>query len=362
MKLPKLDDLIDEQKNIYFHSENENIFVVGPPGSGKTTLAIFRAKYLIELKLNILIITRNRMLAALAKELGGDKVTSKTMHEFIASDHSKKIGSWAPNPIRYQFQWDTIINSYANADIKPEIDHLIIDEGQNLPSGFFRWATIFAAKTVTVFADENQTIDPLRATIAEICAANLPSPIRLHQNHRNTVEVARVAEHFYHALSKLPPGVVQKSRGGETPYLAHFNSLNDFSKQVISRYKNRGESIGIIVYEVNEVENLFNHFKQALPAERVDSYTNESANADAGKNLLNPGITILSGESAIGLEFDAVFLLDLSRSLPTHNLDDYRRLYMLCSRAKTALILATISNPLNDSQIASLPDERILNR
>lgn len=38
MKLPKLDDLVDEQMLVYEHDPDENLFVAGPPGSGKPVL------------------------------------------------------------------------------------------------------------------------------------------------------------------------------------------------------------------------------------------------------------------------------------------------------------------------------------
>ena len=67
MKLPKLDDLIDEQSVVYDHRPNEHLFVAGPPGSGKTSLAVLRARFLGDLGQTVALVTRNRMLASLAR-------------------------------------------------------------------------------------------------------------------------------------------------------------------------------------------------------------------------------------------------------------------------------------------------------
>jgi superfamily I DNA/RNA helicase len=64
----------------------------------------------------------------------------------------------------------------------------------------------------------------------------------------------------------------------------------------------------------------------------------------------------------IGLEFDTVFLLDLHRSLPCARADDHRRMYMLCARARDALLLIDWSPYLTGRQLAALPAPPVLVR
>ena len=100
----------------------------------------------------------------------------------------------------------------------------------------------------------------------------------------------------------------------------------------------------------------------AKPA-RVNCYTNEAApGAEFGIRLLEPGVTVLTGESAIGLEFESVFLQDLTRSLPCKTEMQYRRMYMLCARARNSLILVNGPDPLSAEQIADLPPPKLLSR
>jgi SAM-dependent methyltransferase len=209
----------------------------------------------------------------------------------------------------------------------------------------------------------DQTTNPLTASLREIRNAGLPEPIRLQANHRNTEEIALVAEHF-HCSAILPPATVQRGRNGDTPRLVSISTWNEFVIIVATRYKNQAGSIGVIVCRVEDAKNLCEQLKRALPAPiRVDMYTNKTPKGDENNiQTLARGITILTGESAIGLEFDTVFLQDLHRSLPCQTVEQSRRMYMLCARARNSLILINGPTALAPNQIAALPHPNYLNR
>ncbi len=363
MKLPALDDLIDEQRTIYEHPPDVSLFVAGPPGSGKTTLAVHRARFVANVGQTVVVVTKNRMLAALARELGGDVFETATMNRHVWNDHRNRLGTNPPEVQKYFYDWDAIDTNYVAAQLTPPFDHLVVDEGQNLPPGFFAWARKHGAKTITVFADEDQAIDDQRSSLQEICdAADLPDPVRLTQNHRNTPEIAAVAKHF-HQSQVIPAGVVRRGRGGEVPRLVRVTSPADLVQAVVTRFRNRGEAIGLVVRTKQEAVDLQADIATALAGTRVDQYTSDSyGGAEHDIRILEPGVTILTGESVIGLEFDAVFLLDHSRSLPCTNSADRRRMYMLCARARDALVVVDGPENLTPVQIAALPPPTILAR
>lgn len=364
MKLPLLDDLIHEQLDIYDADPETPLFVLGPPGSGKTSLAVLRMQLLRSLGHSCLLITKNRLLASLGSQLGNQALNVTTMHSFISSDHSQRIGCFAPEPYGpFIYDWPTLLSNYERANIEPQWDHLVIDEGQNLPAGFFAWAVRYGAKTVSVFANEDQTTDSQRASIEDILAAPMPDPIRLSANHRNTREIAALAEHF-HRSSTLPPAVVKRPRSGDMPRLVTFTQWSDAISSIANRLTNRGGSIGVIVYPVSKAQAVHQMLKSALPPEtRVDLYTHRMPKgAEQNIHPMKAGITVLTGESAIGLEFDSVYLQDLSRSLPSIDKDQCRRMYMLCARARDSLILLNEPSPLTTAQLSSLPDSTLLSR
>jgi superfamily I DNA/RNA helicase len=366
MRLPSLDDLlrVPEQMRVFEHPPDDHLFVAGPPGSGKTSLAVYRARNLMNQGRTVCLITRNRMLAALARQLG-DGVASNTMHSFVASDYASRHRRFVPQVEPYVFDWEQVFSDYRAGGALPVFDHLIIDEAQNLPPGFFQWARAFGGRFLDVFADEEQAISPERSSLQEVRdRAGLPDPFRLTLNHRNTPEIAEVAEHFHESAVRLAPGRVQRPPSGEIPGLIELSSFADLVGRVVTRLRNRRESIGVIVQKVNEVDQVLGLVRGQLRAgERVDAYTSDTAaGAEAGIHIREPGVTIITGESAIGLEFDCVFLLDLARSLPCRDPADKRRMYMLCARARDSLVLVNGPEKLSAAALDALPRPPTLRR
>ena len=361
MRLPKATEFVGELENLFDRSPSENLFIVGPPGSGKTSLAIHRATYLTNRNKSVLVVTRNKILASLAHQLGDRQIETNTMHSFCSKNYWDNFQERMPEYYSYRYIWPKIIEHYESKKVEPKYDHIIIDEGQNLPRDFFKWAFRFAGRNSTVFADENQTTDELCASINDILDAGWANPIRLTRNHRNTKQIAAVAEHFHQSI-RLPPARVVREKVGEIPLFISITKWDDLVDRVGIRIGNRRESIGIIVQSIDSVNLLTALLRKSLDqAVRIHSYTSAySGNAASEVRSMEPGVTILTGESVIGLEFDVVYLVDLDRSLPCDTLEKSRRLYMLCARARDTLFLVSGPSELSQQQISSLPQPPVL--
>lgn len=369
MKLPSFSELLDEQRSVLMADPDRSILVVGPPGSGKTSVALWRANILAgpEYQRRVTVVTKNRLLAALATQISQDHgnapVTSTTMHTLVWHHYRDTFNRTIPQCSRYNFDWPQVLRDYEAADTEPLIDHLIVDEGQNLPKEFFVWARRFGASTVSVFADENQSTEDGGCHVADLQEAGFTEMHLLTVNHRNTLEIAELVEHF-HQNRNVPPAPAQRGRSNEPPRMITVISWEELAQQAAIRFGNRGGSIGMIVYRVNYIHTLYNLLRNLLPTARVDKYTSKAApQAEDAIRLLDAGITIISGESAIGLEFDTVYLQDLDRSLPpmTGSVNQ-RRLYMLCARARDTLLLVNGPSPLTAVQLSSLPPPPFLDR
>ena len=90
MRLPTYDELakVDEQLNVLEHPLDESLFVVGPPGSVKTVLAVQRAGMVAKgmetaLYEPTLLISYNRMLRRLLNLLGGGSLRAQTAQSFV---------------------------------------------------------------------------------------------------------------------------------------------------------------------------------------------------------------------------------------------------------------------------------------
>jgi hypothetical protein len=368
MRLPSFTELTDEQKKVFLQDPLKSILVVGPPGTGKTSCALWKAQVLAkEYGLNVTLVTRNRMLSALAVQIsqdhGGAPVKSVTMHGCVSNDYISNGFSYPiPAHVPYDYDWERIMELYEADNVQPSVDHLIVDEGQNLPIGFFIWAKRFLAKEMSVFADEDQTTDVDGCRVGQLISAGYRAAIPLTLNHRNTEEIANLVTAF-HVKGRIPHAPAKRGRSGDAPRLMQVANWQELAQRVAVRYQNVGAAVGVILYKQHHITAFHELLTALLPNDRVDHYTSQAQpRAEQAIKMREPGVTIISGQSAIGLEFETVFLQDLNRSLPMRQDVDYRRMYMLCSRARDTLILVNGPTPLSAAQLAALPPPPLLER
>lgn len=366
MRLPAWSELIEEQKTIFEFPLDKNLFVAGPPGSGKTTLAIQRAQLLKGASKSTSIITYNRMLRRLISLVSKNAIHSSTMHSYVArhfrSLTSKNIPTHPSD--RYAYDWTQITCQLKDkAQSANRLGHLVIDEGQDLDPGFFNYAVMHIGVNVTVFADDDQTISDRGSTLEQIrTAACLPQPILLKENHRNSPEIAKVAEYFHNG--RLPAARVRRQFIGEPPVLASVSNLEQAANRISNWFSNRGGSIGVIVNLNSTGIALKERISKIIPSNRIDLYTSSDCNEDA-INILATGITILNRQSVKGQEFDTVFICELEALLPCDSIAKRRALYMMCSRARDFLFLLYATSAITSSSgdaLACLPGPELLKR
>ena len=363
MRLPTYEELAreDEQLDVLEHPLDQSLFVVGPPGSGKTVLAIQRAQMVKESMGSVSVITYNRMLRRLLALLG-DGIDASTFNRFISKDFYDRTRESIPKEPRnpYKYSWTDIFIALDEIDGGPNRKHLVVDEGQDLPEGFYRYASEYVAETMTVFADEDQALSGERTTLEQIkTVAGLDDPIILKKNHRNSPEVARLAEHFH--SGRLPAAQYERSPTGELPRLVGFSTMKSMAEFISNRYNTQGGSIGIIVAKNDYANATYRQLRELLPGKRIDIYLNEQKNEDK-INVLKDGVTVLNKKSVKGQEFDAVFILEIERFIPCRNDVERRAMYMMCSRARDTLFLVHGPNALSREAEQSLPGPNILER
>ena len=216
-----------EQLEVLEHPLDKSLFVAGPPGSGKTVLAVQRADMASEWTEDesVLIVTYNRMLRRLLYLLNEGAVDTRTMHSFVWADYQRRTGTPVPTEPNdsYAYMWTEMLYRLQQAWVVPDSSHLVVDEGQDLPN--FAYVSHHVARALTVFADDDQALSQQCTTLEQIKrAANLDDPIILKRNHRNTPEVAAVAEHFH--SGRLPAAEVTRGSNGQLPRLIRSRNID----------------------------------------------------------------------------------------------------------------------------------------
>lgn len=364
MRLPTYAEIARDEKQLAIIETplDQSLFVAGPPGSGKTVLAVHRAQRLAKAGHSVVLVTYNRMLRRLIVQVIGEekKVQVQTMHSFVGYHYCRQTNSnEAPSFRDYKYDWSTIFMTLERYDVHCSLTHVIVDEGQDLPKDFFQYLRDFVATTIIVFADEEQALSGNRSTLRDIKeAAGLDDPVLLKYNHRNRPEIARVAEHFH--AGSVPIPVVTCEPLGELPEVRLYREDGVVSL-IANWYRNRSGRIGVAVVKNGTGEVLCSQLQMQLPGKDVYLYTSERNNENE-IDLLGNGIIILNVKSIKGQEFDAVFVMEFDQLLLEVSEVNQRKMYMLCSRARDYLFLMYDGDHVPPEILQQLPDDGILKR
>lgn len=204
-----------------------NHLVSGPPGSGKSLLAAHRAVHLALTGRPTVLLTRSKLLCRLLQAtlddltVPGAAIEASTAHAWIM----RRYGRGAVRTADGWFDW-TELTGLAAATIDASettvTPHLVVDEGQDLPPGFYRMVRLSAVST-TVFADECQRLTETNSTLNEIASTlgHSTSRVEISGNHRNTREIAsspNTSESVAHsricrsAAARFLPSVATRAR------------------------------------------------------------------------------------------------------------------------------------------------------
>lgn len=358
MILPNWDEVKGRQRQVLDHPLSEHLFVIGPPGSGKTLLAIQRMTMLAEADKAVLLVTYNRMLRRLASLLHSSSADERTLHTHMYKDYPARTGAEPPQLTKYNFNWDEILLQLSKVSVRHFFSHVVVDEAQDLPEGSFKYLRA-TSQVLNIFADEDQALEDHKTTLEDIAAAaGLSEAIVLQDNYRNVPEVAAIAEHYH--SGRLPPATIKRKAIGERPVFLQCRNFSEVSTRIKDWFDVRGGTLGVIVDQNDTGKYLCRTLSDSLPSARVDFYEGSKCNED-GIELREPGITILNTKSVKGQEFDTVFILEVERFLPCRSDAMRRAMYMMCARARDYLRIVHVGSP-KPGVLAALPPPSLLER
>ena len=340
----RLIELTERQMLILdFLSTRRRAAIKGCAGSGKTMLALEKAKLLADQGFKVLLTCFNYALAEYLAHKVSDDVDVMHFHGLC-----RTFANEAGFPLkRVQDERDFYDNVLPNAlleatdELGPQYDAIIVDEGQDFKEHWFLPLTALLDDPdegiLYVFFDDNQNI---YSSITKIPGVIDEAPFSLQDNCRNTKKIHEMVTHFHHdhhLLRCLGPD-------GRQPEIHYYHDERDQKRQVQQ-----------LLHKLVNEERV-SHMDIVLLTPKSQSRSVFKTGDRLGNFILvekTPTgynqVQVSSIHTFKGLENRLVILAEVDESA-CQDLDSV--LYVGCSRARTHLVL------LVDDQL----DEMIKNK
>lgn len=345
--LPTFEDLSAEQEHVYRLPLDSSSVVTGPPGTGKTVLALYRAQRLMATETGFRLLTHAKPLKqyveGAARELGIEGRV-ETFHSFLWHWWKARTRRDLPSYGDWEYDWDSILSALETNPRTATFPHLIVDEGQDLPPMFW-FLRQWLAASVTIFADEHQRIREHNSTVREILANAQVDAVNHHvltRNYRNTKQIHDVAMAFVDPSEQEvaePP-----TQSGDVPELIRFDKYQHEAEHIARAARNRPDwQIGVLAPSDRARKRLANQLQYRLERDniRVQTYSWQLGRIGVELEWDEPGVYVLNYASGKGLQFEHVFLprLELANLDPALETTTMT-LYVMVTRARRQLTVS----------------------
>ncbi|MDP2792596.1 MAG: ATP-binding domain-containing protein [Sulfurisoma sp.] len=356
--LPGIQDLSKEQEDARALPKQGQHLIIGGPGTGKSVLALLRARRHREDKDNYVFLVYNKLLNQASRQLFGRELCSQQWQSWFASIFKAAAGEAIPKLPPNGNGWQEIdwVRTSEIIAASPHLGHakrpfLIIDEGQDMPPEFYQALFNLGFENVYAVADQNQQIVPgQNSTRQEIQNGLGIAPndvIELQDNYRNSYPIARLAREFYTGDPASPPPALPNRPSAIRPIL-HIYEQSDFQNLIERILKNADMApeklIGLIAPDNKTRERYFEALMKTKATVKFDNgppaVQTYSSGSSPAIHFNEGGIMVINAQSCKGLEFDTVFLADINQHFcNTQNQDKTKRLfYVMVARAKEGVI------------------------
>lgn len=356
--------------------------LAGVAGSGKTLILIARAKFLANefLDHKILVLCYHKSLAAYLRSLiySADCPNYEQQIEILHfNDWARSVLGFLPSEKDYpdkqvlrQTTGEQLVQVLERT--APRWNAILVDEAHTFAPEWFR-CCVTALKEgengkLLIVSDGNQKIHERKNFIWKSVGIKAQGRTKiLKVNYRNTEEIMAAAWDVIslsqETLTKdwiddptfplISPKSVRKS--GHKPVLHLTQKLTQsvrVAHQQIEAFRQAGylaQDIAVIFYDRDSgKKDWLPRLKKTLEDADVDVYTLSSDYSKRHYGVEKPGVRFVSAESALGLEFKAVLIMEVERFVNNHEDEAirYRKLYVAMTRAQDRLhILGSSSHP-----------------
>lgn len=345
--LPGIEDLNKDQDKVLRLPQDGQFLVVGGPGTGKSVVALLRTlKY--QQDNNYLFLTYNHVLRASTIQCLESRLESDTAWSWYYKLLYGLTKKYVPETDNYKPDYEKIIQIFEELNLEEGRDfHLIIDEGQDMPQGFYDSLMYLGYENFFIVADQNQQIteeNSSRQELTDMLGLDVADIVELKENYRNSSPIAILSQYFHTDIASPKPALPNKP-SSDTPILYEYE-LVDSCVEMMLREADRDNSklIGLLVASDTKREDYVKRLKN-IDINRDNEKPIISSYKQADKGNVNidfgqGGIVVLNDKSVKGIEFDVVFIiLDGLKLFQNDTESMKKRMYVMTSRAKEKLVL-----------------------
>jgi superfamily I DNA/RNA helicase len=382
-----------QQRIVFELDKRDRLAVIGGPGTGKTFIAIFAILKALESKQNSFFLVYNKNLNLYIKKLIGNEAfpeyLAKTYHSWLPGYLAQVLTGYTLSRVHQEFtikgetfdyKWDLIeieLNK-VHPDKRRKYDFLFLDEAQDMPLALLNIIK-YASKRLMVTFDDSQKIgndyfqsqkDQLFDRTEILNHLELSdSFFDLTENYRNTKSIEKVAKLFgeyfkpndfslKHETSKLK---------GPLPNLIKVNDKSQMVRLIYADYILHPQAqIGVVFANTRKPEDLERiiSIKQEFITyldPMSDAFFYKLGTESSIKSFDLPGIYFMSMNSAKGLEFDKVYLIELDH-LVFDNEQQANLIYVACTRSRRHLTFLYETNEESPVLKVAFDHELLFNR
>lgn len=320
----KEEELDDYQVKIINKRTDSSFIVKGCAGSGKSILALWKAKQIQENGSSFLFV-----------------IFTKALKQYM-KDGISQIGLSANNVENYNqcFFWSKDGSTWKQGDWKKgKYDYLIVDEAQDFSKEDILLFQSKATKALLLYGDSAQQLykfmtDKTAISMDDMAYITKFPTEQLVFNHRLPKKIARIAEKVNVESDDLENRC--RKEGTELPKIIKYSSLNAQLDAIAEIIKNRNfEDVGILCRNFADVQNVADYLnRKGLNVER------QTRDNDVQLNFNSSNPKIMTYHSSKGLQFEAVFLPECTVS----DTDSRNALYVALTRTYQSLYIMHSGN------------------
>jgi DNA helicase II / ATP-dependent DNA helicase PcrA len=380
-ELPGIQDLSKDQERARALPKRGRHLIIGGPGTGKSVIALLRAKR-YHADNDYIFLVYNRLLKEASRQLIKNQINTATWNSWFLKTYRTVLGKPIPmgdgNGLWNPIDWAKALNQVMSDEKICSQDQafLIIDEGQDMPREFYQTLTNMGFENFFVVADQNQQIteqNSSRRDLENILVINTDKVIELKDNYRNAYPVALLAREFYTGDPASPPTqlpIAGPSAG--KPLLVEYgvDCKIDFPGTVNRILKRADMEPSKLIGVITPNNKIRDRYFQALGCADVHldngipQIMTYASGQNCGLSFSEGGIVVINAQSCKGLEFDTVYLADIHEYwCNPSNRDVIKKLfYVMVARARERVILFKEAGKYCPVETILPTDENILGR